>query len=98
MKYAVIRLGGHQHKIAEGTEITVDRLHGDINPEVLLLVDESRVKVGKPVLKDVKVILKTLGDLKGPKLDVFKYKAKSRYRKHIGFRPHLTKILVEKLA
>lgn len=97
MKYAVIRLSGHQHKITEGTEIMVDRVHGDINPEVLLMVDEKQVKVGKPVLKDAKIMLKALGDQKGEKLDVFKYKAKSRYRRHIGFRPHFTKILVEKL-
>lgn len=98
MKYAVIRIQGHQYKISEGQEISVDRLDGDIKPEVLLVVSDSIVKIGKPLVDGAKVALKSLGEAKGEKLHVFKYKAKSRYRKKIGFRPSLTKLLVESIS
>ena len=96
MKYAVIALSGHQYRVAEGQKITVDKTD-NIEPEVLLLVDDKKVQVGKPVLDKVSVKLKKLDDKKGPKIDVFKYKAKSRYRRHIGFRPSNSTMLVESI-
>ena len=66
--------------------------------EVLLSVDGNSVKVGKPVLSGSDVTVKVLSaEEKGEKLYVFKYKAKSRYRKKIGFRPKLTRLLIEKI-
>ncbi|MFH1864106.1 MAG: 50S ribosomal protein L21 [bacterium] len=100
-KYAVIRLQGHQYRVAEGDEILVDKISDikKINPEVLLFVDGATVKVGKPTLSDVKVKVKVLTEIeKGKKIDVLKYKAKSRYRKHIGFRPKFTRLLIEKIS
>lgn len=70
-----------------------------IEPEVLLFASEGKIKVGKPVLKDVKVKVKVVAELeKGEKIEVYKFKAKSRYRKHIGFRPQYTRLLIEKIA
>ena len=100
-KYAVIRLQGHQYRVAEGDEILVNKISDikKINPEVLLFVDGATVKVGKPTLSDVKVKVKVLTEIeKGKKIDVLKYKAKSRYRKHIGFRPKFTRLLIEKIS
>lgn len=100
-KYAVIRLQGHQYKVFEGDEILVDKISdtGKIDPEVLLFVDGVTVKTGKPTLPNVKVKIKVLTEVeKGKKIDVLKYKAKSRYRKHIGFRPKYTRLLIEKLS
>lgn len=98
-KYAVIRIKGHQYKVAEKEEILVDKITDKPEVEVLLLVDGDKIKIGKPVLKDVKVTLKVLKELeKGEKIDVVKYKAKSRYRRHIGFRPQFTRLLVQKIA
>ena len=65
-----------------------------LEPEVLLVRDEEKVKVGEPLVKGVKVTLKKLADEKGEKIHVFKYKAKSRYRKHIGSRAQLTRLQV----
>lgn len=100
-KYAVVRIGGKQYKVKEGQEILVDKL-GDlknIEPEVLLVADSGKVQVGKPVLKDVKVKVKVVTELeKGEKIDVYKFKAKSRYRKHTGFRAQYTRLLVEKIG
>lgn len=100
MKYAVLRIKGHQYKVAEGEEVLVDYLGGEKpEPEVLLTADGEGVKVGKPVLKDAKVKVKVLKELeKGEKIDIRKYKAKSRYKKHIGFRAFLTRLLIEKIV
>jgi large subunit ribosomal protein L21 len=101
MKYAVVRIGGKQYKAEEGKEILVDKLvePKKLDPEVLLFVDGEKVKVGKPILKDVKISLKVVTELeKGEKVDVYKFKAKSRYKKHIGFRPQYTRLLVSKIV
>jgi len=97
MKYAIIRLGGKQYKVEEGSEIVLDKQNGDVAPEVLLLVNDSKVKIGNPIIKGAKISLKNVGDEKGEKIYVKKYKAKSRYRKKIGFRAQHTRILVEKI-
>ena len=100
-KYAVIRLQGKQYKVKEGQEILVDKVTdlSKIEPEILLFSDGKIVKVGKPVLTDVKITLKVVTELeKGEKLEIYHFKAKSRYRKHTGFRPQYTRILVEKIG
>lgn len=100
MKYAVIRLNGKQHRVHEKQEILVDRIgeNQDITPEVLMLREDESIKLGNPVIKGVNVTLKRLGDEKGEKISVFKYKSKSRYRKKIGSRPKLTRILVQSIG
>ncbi len=100
MKYAVIRIKGHQYKVAEGEEVLVDYLGGGTpQPDVLLVVDDEKVTVGKPVIKDAKIKIKVVAELeKGEKIDIRKYKSKSRYKKHIGFRASLTRLLVEKIT
>lgn len=99
-KYAVIRIKGHQYKVSEKDEILVDYLKGEKSvAEVLLVADGEKVTVGKPLVKSVSVKLKVLGEMeKGQKIEVFKYKAKSRYRKHTGFRPKYSRLLVEKIS
>lgn len=99
MKYAVIKVSGHQYRVSEGEEILVDKLSDSkVEPEVLLVVDEGKVSLGKPSVSDIKIKIKVLGEEKGEKLDVYKFKAKSRYRKHIGFRPKYTRLLIEKIT
>lgn len=99
MKYAVIKLQGHQYKVSEKDEFLVDKLNQKPEPEVLLLVDEDKVLVGKPTLKDIKITFKIVAEKElGEKLDIYKFKAKSRYRKHTGFRPQYSRLLVEKIA
>ena len=100
-RYAVVRIGGKQYKVSEGKEILVDKLVDPkkVEPEVLLFVDDDKVKVGKPVVKDVKISLKVVKELeKGEKVEIYKFKAKSRYKRHTGFRPQYTRLLVEKFS
>lgn len=99
-KYAVVRIGGKQYKAEEGKEILVDKLADPkkIGADVLLYVDGDKVSVGKPTLK-TEVKLKVVTDMeKGEKIEIYKFKAKSRYKKHTGFRPQYTRILVEKIG
>jgi len=98
-KYAVIRIKGHQYKIAEGDELLVDKLGGKPEPQVLLVNDGKKVKIGTPTVKGAKVVFKVIAEEeKGKKLYVRKFKAKSRYRKKIGFRPVYSRLLVEKIS
>src|SRR5688572_24777746 len=99
-KYAVIRVGGKQYKVTEGQEILVDKIVDlkGLEPEVLLISDGEKVEIGKPVLGGTKVKFKVVTEIeKGEKLEIYKFKAKSRYRKHIGFRPQYTRLLIEKI-
>jgi large subunit ribosomal protein L21 len=100
-KYAVIRVGGKQHKVSEGDEILVGKLPDPkkFDVEVLLFADGDKVKIGKPVLKDVTVKMKVVTEMeKGEKMDIYKFKAKSRYKRHTGFRPQYTRLLVQKIS
>jgi large subunit ribosomal protein L21 len=100
MKYAVIKIQGHQYKVAEKEEFLVDLL-GENKPEaeVLMVVDGEKVALGTPTVKGAKVSLKVVEDLvKGEKIFVRKFKAKARYRKKTGFRPKYTKLQVQTIS
>jgi len=99
VNYAVLRIKGHQYKVSEGQEILVDRVgDGKVEADILLVSIDGKVRVGKPVVKDAKVTIKVLGEEKGEKIDVYKYKSKSRYRRHTGFRSQLTRLLIQKIS
>lgn len=99
-KYAVLRIKGKQYRVAEGQEVLVDRIEGDrVEAEMLLYKSGDTITVGKPLIDKVKLAIKIINsEEKGNKIDVFKYKSKSRYRKHVGFRPKYTRILIEKIG
>lgn len=103
MKYAVVEINGSQFKVKEKDKIEVSRIsqkEGEtvIPDRVLLLLDESKLKIGKPLLKEVKVEAKVLKNFLGGKLDIFKFKAKTGYRRKIGFRPQRTLLNIEKIT
>ncbi len=102
MKYAVIAISGTQYQIEENQKIVVDSLNlkeeeKSSTDQVLLTVNDDKVKVGTPNVKDASVEFKVLKNYQGKKLKVFKYKSKSRYRKTTGFRPQLTEIQITKI-
>jgi large subunit ribosomal protein L21 len=102
MKYAVIKISGSQFKVCEGDEIEVSRLsdkEGDkieFN-EVLLAAADNKLKLGKPVVKDAKVSGMVLKHMLGEKVHISKFKAKTGYRRKIGFRPKLSLVKIEKI-
>jgi large subunit ribosomal protein L21 len=103
MKYAVIRTGGKQYKVTEGDVIDIDRLSVEkdgkiIFDDVLLVVRDGVIKIGKPVLPGEKVEGKVLENFKGDKIRVSKFKSKVRYRKVNGFRASLSQVKIEKIV
>lgn len=101
VKMAVVQISGHQFLVKEGDIFNIDNqaleVGKDLEAQVLLTVDGDEVKVGRPYVEGVKVKMEVVENLKGEKIEVIKYKAKSRYRKHIGYRSHLTKVKVVSL-
>ena len=98
-KYAVVKIGGSQYKVAEGDEIAVDKIDGEKGKsltleEVLLFVDEKKVAIGQPLVKNAKIKAEIVDQLKGKKIRVATYKAKSRYRRVKGFRSLLTRVKI----
>ena len=102
-KFAVIKLAGTQLKVFEGKQYEVNKLKGEKGDkleieEVLLVHDGKDTKIGAPLVKDAKVSLEITSQKKGEKIDVLKYKAKSRYRRRYGFRPQITRVIVKKIS
>ena len=100
-KYAVIKIKGQQFKVEEDDEILVGILSEKEKPEAkaLLIKKGKTVKIGNPTVKDGKVTLKVLErEEKGKKLHVETFKAKSRYRRKVGFRPLFSRLQVVKIS
>ena len=98
--YAIIRTGGKQAKVHEGDVIDVERLHaeGEVTFVPLLVVDDKgKVFSGRDQLKTAKVTAKVVGESAGDKVDMFKYKAKTGYRRRGGHRQKYTTIEVTKI-
>ena len=99
MNYAIIRLKGRQYKVEKDQILLVDKIVGKPQAEVLLQVSDKNVSVGKPVLASAKVTFEVLTEvLKGKKVVSLTFKAKSRHRRKVGFRPLLTKLRVKAIT
>jgi large subunit ribosomal protein L21 len=95
--YAIIRTGGKQAKVHEGDVIDVERLRaeGEVSFTPLLVVDDAgTVFSHRDALKGARVLARVVGDSAGPKVDLFKYKNKSGYRRHLGHRQKYTALEV----
>ncbi|MBR3457753.1 MAG: 50S ribosomal protein L21 [Selenomonadaceae bacterium] len=100
--YAIIKTGGKQYRVAEGDVVMVEKLdaaEGDsvVFDQVLTVVNDGDVKVGKPLVEGAKVTGKVEAQGKARKILVFKYKAKSNYRRRQGHRQPFTKVVIEKI-
>ena len=103
MMYAIVENGGKQYKAVEGSTIELDLLPEEVGKKktfdkVLLLVDDDKVEVGSPFLTSVSVDTTVLEHFKGPKITVFKYRPKQRYRVKTGHRQRYTRVLVDSIA
>lgn len=93
---AVVKIGTTQYLVKEGTEVLAPK-NAKLE-SILLAFDDNQVLVGTPTLSNVKVTVDNLGEIKGDKVKVSKFKAKSRYRKNTGFRPVFTKLKVKSIS
>ena len=103
MEYAVVKTGGKQYKVSQGSILEIDRLNSQKGNEiildnVLLWVCDGQIKVGKPNLSGIKIKAKVVDHIKGEKIKVAKFKAKARYRRMMGFRPHITRLEIKSLT
>jgi len=101
--FAVIEISGTQLRVKEGDRYEIEKIKGEKGDkvevkEVLMISQDGEIKVGKPYLKDMKVTLNIDSQFKGEKIEGFKYKAKSRYRKRYGYRPQLSRVTVKKIG
>ncbi|HEX9805077.1 MAG TPA: 50S ribosomal protein L21 [Candidatus Dojkabacteria bacterium] len=102
-KFAVIKLGGKQHLVRENDIIEVNRLENEENKafeidEVLLVQNNDDISIGTPNVEGAKVSAKVVEHAKGEKINMMKYKSKSRYRKRKGHRQHISKIQITKIS
>jgi large subunit ribosomal protein L21 len=97
--YAIIKVAGKQYRVREGERLLVDRLAEDdgatFSPTVLLVGGGDD---GPSLDPDIKVTAKVLGAVKGPKIRIGKYKKRTGYRRHTGFRASLTQIEIEQIG
>lgn len=98
--YAIVEIAGQQFKVEKDKKIFVHRLQEEAGSSVefgnvLLVEDETGVKVGTPNVEGVKVSAKVLEHMKGDKVIVFKKKRRKGYKKKNGHRQYLTQIQIE---
>lgn len=100
--YAVIVSGGKQYRVSQGDVIYVEKLNQEVdskvNFDVLMLGSEDNVEVGTPTLAGAKVEGKVLGQVKGEKIIIFKYKRKKNYHRRAGHRQAYTKVEITSIG
>ena len=101
-KFAIIKTGGKQRRVSEGDTIFVEKIEGDdgkaIKFDTLLVADENgkEVEIGTPLVKS-QVEGKIVEQTKDKKIEVIKFKAKSRYRRKHGHQQLQTKVEITKV-
>ncbi len=98
--YAIIRAGGKQAKVSEGDVVDVDRVKtdGDVTFVPLLIVQKDGTVISdRDKLAKATVTAEILGESSGPKVDIFKYKAKTGYRRRAGHRQKYTQLQIKKI-
>ena len=100
--YAIIRTGGKQYNVSVGDEVLVEKLNADVGEEVsfevLMLADDSGIKIGTPVVEGVSAKAEVVEHGKGKKVIVFKCKPKKNYRKKQGHRQPYTMVKIKAIG
>jgi large subunit ribosomal protein L21 len=101
--YAIIETGGKQFRVETGDEIEVELLHKEEGEavefeQVLLVQDEERVKVGKPLVGGATVKALVIGQTKGEKVIAFKYQRRANERTKRGHRQHYTLVRITEIV
>jgi large subunit ribosomal protein L21 len=99
--YAVVKSGGKQYRVEEGTVFEVDRLNAEAGDKVTLepvMFSGDEVVLSAEDLEKIKIEAKVTEHLRGDKIKVFKYKAKKGYSRRSGHRAELTRLEVTSLG
>jgi large subunit ribosomal protein L21 len=102
MSFAVIATGGKQYLVAKGEKVQVEKLEGVagdkiVFDKVLATISDDAYKIGKPLVEGAAVEGTIVKQGRGKKIEVLKYKPKSKYRKKIGHRQAYTEIEITKI-
>jgi large subunit ribosomal protein L21 len=96
--YAVIKTGGKQYRVAEGQKLRVEKLAGNAGDKVtfdeVLLVGGDTPTIGQPLVKGASVAAEILGQDRGKKIVVFKFKRRKNYRRKNGHRQPYTELKI----
>ncbi len=101
--FAIIQTGGKQYRVAPGQKLRIEKLDAGEGAvihfgDVLLVADGDKVDIGAPFVRGAKVDAKVLEQGRDKKKIVFKYHAKSRYRKKKGHRQPFTEVEIQKIS
>ncbi|MBI2093409.1 MAG: 50S ribosomal protein L21 [Candidatus Omnitrophica bacterium] len=100
--YAIIELGGRQWTVKPGTQLLINRLTGETGAQhtinrVLLAQDGQKTQIGKPYLENAKVICEVLSHEQGSKVITYRYRRRENWRKTVGHRQPITRLLVKEI-
>jgi large subunit ribosomal protein L21 len=103
MKYAIVEKGGKQYKVTEAGTIDVDLFSADIGDKVdlervLLIADGDKISVGTPTVNGAQVKATVVAHVKGPKIVVFKYRPRKRYRVKTGHRQKYIRLQIDSIT
>jgi len=101
--YAIVKSGARQYRAEAGNTILVEKLPFAVNQQieledVLLIADGERVDIGQPTVEGAKVKTTVIAQEKGPKIFIFKYHPRKRYRQRKGHRQHYTRLQVDEIV
>ena len=100
--YAIIATGGKQYRVSEGDVIYIEKIDAQVDStvsfDVLLVSNDGDVRIGTPIVEGAKVEGKVVGQVRGEKIVVFKYKSKKNYRRKQGHRQPYTKVEITKIG
>ena len=97
--YAIIKAGGKQFKAEKGQTLRLPRMNAEPGSkvsfdEVLLTSDGDKIVAGSPTVKGASVIGEVVGEVKGEKIYVFKFKRRKNYRRKTGHRARFTDVKI----
>ena len=97
--YAIIQTGGRQYRLESGTVLDVEKLDVEVGARVdlpvLMVSDEDQLLIGNPHVEGARVVAEVQDQFRGPKIIIFKYKSKTRYRRKNGHRQSYTRLHVQ---
>lgn len=101
--YAVVESGGKQYKVTVGQTVDVELLAveegGTVEfDRILMVADDGDVRIGRPTVDGARVSATVLGHGRGPKVIVFKYRPKKRYRRKLGHRQGYTRLRIDEIT
>jgi large subunit ribosomal protein L21 len=99
--YAVVKTGGKQVRVQPGDLVDLDLIDGEPGQRVelveVLMIGGESITFGRPLVAGARVVATIQGDTTGPKLRIFKFKRRKRYRNTKGHRQHFTRVKIDSI-